>query len=520
MAVKQRTWLMILVMVLVLLAGAPVAPAAETSPEDPYYLSLNDALAGALENNLDFVLSRKDPEIAEQSVEVQAAEFDPTLTATPTYRKSVDEPFNPSNVNESESLAVSTTWSEKLKFGADYSVDFSASKFDASAPIFRIDSAYSSSVTLGLNVPLLRGRGREATTEALVIARSNLEMSREDLRREAHETLRTVEGAYWELAAARRNLEVSRQSLDRAQDFLDLTQKKVDVGTLAPIEITQAEAEVARQEELLIVAETNLENAEDNLRYLLGIPPDDPIWGRRIVPEDQPTFKHRPIELGAAIGEALKARPELVNARQELRNQELSERAAKNRTRHGLNLRTSVTPSGNNFRQDPGPDGIPNTFDDLSVVDGALSEALQEMPEFENYDWSVSVDYSIPIRNRAAKANHRIATLNREKAEVSLRNLERSIRVDVRAAVRAVESGLKRVDAARASVVLERKKLEAEQKKFENGMSTSFEVLEFQNDLASAELTEVNAIIDYNKALVDFERARGTLLEARGLTLE
>ena len=127
--------------------------------------------------------------------------------------------------------------------------------------------------------------------------------------------------------------------------------------------------------------------------------------------------------------------------------------------------------------------------------------------------------FSYPLRNRAAKANYAIAQLNREKSAVDVKNQEQTIRVEVRRAVREVESGKKRVDAARANVVLQRKKLEAEQKKFENGMSTSFEVLTFQNDLADAELAEIRALIDYNKALVALERVKGTLLEARGLTL-
>jgi outer membrane protein TolC len=126
----------------------------------------------------------------------------------------------------------------------------------------------------------------------------------------------------------------------------------------------------------------------------------------------------------------------------------------------------------------------------------------------------------LPIGNRQAKANYAIATLNREKSEVSLQNTEQTIRVDVRTAVRNVASGAKRVAAARSNTVLQKKTLDAEQKKFENGMSTSFEILRIQTDLSNAQLSEIQAILDYNKALADLERAKGTLLEARGLRLD
>ena len=138
----------------------------------------------------------------------------------------------------------------------------------------------------------------------------------------------------------------------------------------------------------------------------------------------------------------------------------------------------------------------------------------------ETTDWSVGLTYGYPLRNRRAKANHAIATLNRQKSETALRNTEQSVRVDVRVAVRNLESGLKRIEAASKNAELQRKKLDAEEKKFDNGMSTSFEVLTFQNDLASAELAAIRARLNHAKSLTAFERAKGTLLEARGLTLE
>jgi outer membrane protein TolC len=129
------------------------------------------------------------------------------------------------------------------------------------------------------------------------------------------------------------------------------------------------------------------------------------------------------------------------------------------------------------------------------------------------------VTYTLPIGNKAAKARHRIAELNREKGSVDVQNQEQTVRVEVRSAVREVESGVKRVAAARKNVELQEKKLEAEQKKFENGMSTSFEVLTFQNDLADAELSMIQAGLDYARSLIAFERSKGVLLESRGLTL-
>ena len=150
---------------------------------------------------------------------------------------------------------------------------------------------------------------------------------------------------------------------------------------------------------------------------------------------------------------------------------------------------------------------------------GGLSDSVTEIPKFRNYDWNVGLVLTYPIGNRREQAGYATTSLTREKAELSLLNTELTIRVDVRTAVRAVESGAKRVAAARANTVLQQKTVDAEQKKFANGMSTSFEVLRIQTDLSSARLAEIQAVTDYNKALAALERAQGTILEARGLSL-
>jgi outer membrane protein TolC len=376
---------------------------------------------------------------------------------------------------------------------------------------------------LGFRLPLLKNFGKEANTASLVIAKRNLDISHEELRRLATTTLRSVEDAYWNLRAAREGQRVALQTLKLSQDLYELNKKKVEVGTLAPIEITQAEANVASNVELTIRGKEAVANSEDNLRHLLAVPKDDPIWVHTIIPTEDPVKDPRAVELDATIVTALQARPEIIEARAALENSALSERAARNAARHQLDLSAGVTPSGNNLIDSirgAGPDGILGTLDDtVTVVTGGIGETYKEVPKFNNYSWNVGLSYAVPIANRAAKANYAIARIDREKQEISVQNTEDVIRLDVRTAVRAVESGYERVTAARKNVELQTKKLDAEQKKFDNGMSTSFEVFTFQTDLRNAQLSLIQALLDYNKSLSDLERAKGTLLESKGLKL-
>ncbi len=525
----MRTWRRWVPGVLSLLAAGPLWAQAPPPPAAEARLSLQECLAMALEHNLDLVLSRVGPQIAAESVQVSEAEFDPAWTSSSSRTETVQEPTNISRPRRFQDTSFSTGFRQRLNFGAQWTVTLGTQRSDVRPPepnIFGFPpTEVDAQLQLQFTLPLLQGFGVEPTQERLLLARGNLLVSREELHRQAQSVIEAVEAAYWDVVAAREALRVAQQALRRAQELLELNRRKVEVGTLAPIEITQAEAGVASQEESVIVAETNLDNAEDELRRLLAIPAGAALWKQRIVPIDEPTVEPRPVDLEAAIERALARRPEVRSARQTLRNRELSERVARNRRRHQLDLSLSFSPNGTDIdeleRTDPGPDGIFGTGDDLvgKLGDASIPDALDELPDIENRRWTAALNYTIPLGNRAARAQYRMASLERQRAELELHNLEQSIVVEVRRAARAVESGFKRVEAARANVVLQRKKLEAEQKKFENGMSTSFEVLSFQADLANAELAEIRARIDYNKALAALERAQGSLLEARGLRL-
>jgi outer membrane protein len=533
----RRTLIVLLAACLVVLVAAPPGPVAQSAAtkteEEGLRMSLADCLRNALENNLDLVIARKDPLIAEQGIEVQKAPFDPTLAATGSYQQGTsDQSITNTDLTEVPPVtsdfslptskrtieSADATWAQKLRFGGTYSAKFAyngtplsrgASVFGAGFLSLYDASSLDRTLTLTFDMPLLRGFGKEVNTADLVLAKSNVDISRQTLLLQSQLTIQQVENAYWDLLAARAAVDVAHESLKLAQDLYDLNKKKVEVGTLAPIEITQAEAGVASREEAVIIAETAVLNAQDNLLRLMAVPKDDPAWSQRILPTDRPEYQARTVDVDATLSKALELRPEIVTARQQLKDSELAERVARHETKHSLSLTAALIPSYS---------ASSNTGSQYTVGASTPQSATDE--KSDSRAWSVGLLYGYPIGNRVAKANYEIATLDRAKAEIGLKNAEQLIRVDVRAAARSVESGVKRVAAARSNSVLQRKTVDAEQKKFENGMSTSFEVLRIQNDLFSAQLAEIQAILSYTKSLADLERAQGTLLEARGLRLD
>jgi len=521
----------------------PVLPPTQEAP-DAVPLSLGDALRTALENNLDIRVQKVSPAIAEQSIQLATAPFDPQVGADYSHSHDKREPFGFDAVTDSsgnivnvltrpDSISkddvVSAFWADRLTFGGDYRVELFSDRTNApqlardprtGALISNIvNPLYTSGINFSFTIPLFKNLGTEVNKLDILIAESNLAVSQQELADRVNRTLQAVEDAYWNLAAAAKAREVALQSRGLAQELLELNRRKVEVGTLAPIEITQAEAGVAQREEGVIVAETARKDAEDQLRALMAIPRDDPRWSKPIAAVEPVEFEHQDVNLEQRIERALSTRPELEAARRSLEARQLSERVAKNQTRPEVNIVGGAQPGpyGNNY-EFTDPSNVtslsqPNEF-------GGRGQSLSEIPDFDNYQFTLGAQFRYSIHNRAAKANLAIAGLDREQAELNIANLEQSISVEVRTAARGVVSGQERIAAARKNVELQERKLDAEKKKFENGMSTSFEVLTFQNDLASAQLSLIQAAIDYQRARVELERSTGTLLEARGMKFD
>ncbi len=517
--------LIYLVTALVGLGASSAQVPTDPAPPDAVRWSLADVLRMALANNLDLLSARKDPAVANLQIDAEDSKFDGVIGADLTYSDGSTDSVITNNTtatslpttSSADGLVANASWTQLLNFGATYAViadyndsndDFARVDQDANGQFLLIQNQATNAkgVNFHWEMPLLQGFGREVNLAPVILARGNFDISLQDLRLQAIRTTQEVENAYWDLLAAQAGLRVANESLGLANDLLVLNKKKVEVGTLAPIEITQADAGVASREEGVILAETAVYNAEDNLRRLLAIPADDPAWSKPIDPVDRPTYEARAVDLQASLASAMEHRSEIATAEQNLKNSELSERVAKNGTWHALRLAADYRPSTSLNDQDA--PATPN------------SPASSTSADNDSQNWRVALTYGYPVGNRQAKASLAIATLNREKSAIALASTEQTVRVDVRTAVRNVQSGAKRVAAARSNATLQRKTVEAEQKKFDNGMSTSFEVLRIQTDLSNSLFAEINAILDYTKALADLERAKGTLLEARGLQIQ
>ncbi len=496
---------------------AQAQPAAEAPAQQTLQLSLDEAVKRALDNNLDIVVDRFNPELAAESVRSAKGYYDPFLSSSLNH-SSTDQkatsPFNGGNYKtDTWTLGVGAPFEPT---GASLQLSLRGTKSDTTNPYTNFNPNYGSVLTLSLTQPLLLNFQVDSPRQQIRIAKKNREISDVQFHATIINTVAAVKGYYYDLIYATDNLAAARRSLDLAKKLLNENEIRVKVGTMAPLDVVEAQSEVAGREADVITAETALGNAEDVLKQAI-FPQNDPaMWNTHVVPTDRPTAEAVPVDVEVAVRVALEKRTDVVAARKGLERADLSLTLARNQLLPQADLVASYGATGTGGTQltrNP-PLGGPV----VSSIPGGYGDALSEMFGLNYPTWSVGINLSYSIPNRSQKAAAAQARITKEQALASFRRLELQVAAEVRTAARGVESGFKAVGATKAARVLQAQRLDAEEKKFAAGMSTNFLVTQAQRDLATAEVTELQAIASYRKSIINFQRVQEAGLSGSGAT--
>lgn len=481
--------------------AAPSTTSANVEVRDnTVQLSLEQAVQIALQQNLGLVAERYTREQRRLGIAQNLGIYDLLTLAnvSATDRQSaVIDATQPASAN-SQNLGFS--FRQLIPTGGVVEVGVDGNRFESDAQTRQAGVSYGSGLDFSFSQPLLRNFGRLATERNIIVARTNSRVSRQEFERQVTLTIQQVVNAYWDLVGAREQLRVARQSLDLARQLHERNQVQVEVGTLAPLELVQSEAAIATNEENIIRNTSNLGDAEDELRRLLNLPPG-PLWETPIAPTTDPDLQERlNPNLNEAILAAYAERPELRTLELQLDQARFDAEFQRNQLKPDLDLVIEY-----DF------DGL-----DLDGVGGAYSSLFGLDFPF----WSASLNFSYPIQNRSARAASAIANLDVERIRTQVEDQRAVISTEVRRAVRAVETAAQQIEAARASRQFQERNLEAQQKRYENGMATSFQITEVQEDLAQALSREVTARIQYRTALTEYYRATGRLLDQQGVAID
>ncbi len=542
-------------------------------------LSLQDAVELALENSVDIAVQRYYPWIADVGILKASAgsagygtpgaaiaassaslnpfafvitSYDPLLTSSAGFddRKTpINNPFISGTGTSASAASIvshtatyNTQYSQYFPTGTGMNVTYNSTRSSNSAAANFFNPAVQSSIFVSFSQNLLSGFGLTVNRRNILIAKNNRKIADLAFAQQAITTTTNTITAYWELVYARENVKVEQQAVSVSEKLFNDNKKQLEIGTMAPLDVTRAEAQLATDRQNLIVAQTVQLQDEQILKNAITRNPLDPrLVNVEIIPTDLPT---PPAQIEApsfeeALKEAFAKRPDLQEQEYNLKNAAIDVRATHNAllptatlsAQYGTvglagdsrQVLTSQTIAGTQMVDANGnpvqvffPVSVPLTTRTNSA---GLGDAMSSAFHNNNPDYGVQMSITIPIRNRSLQADNQRSMLLQRQLQTQMQQLKNAALLDVRNTYIALEQNRARVEAASKARELQQQTFEAEQKKYQLGASTVYQVILTQRDYVAAQGTELRALADLVEARANYERAVGRTLEVNRVTI-
>jgi outer membrane protein len=506
-------------------AGAQTqTPRAAGDTRPVVHLTLEDAVKSALERNLDIAVQRLNPELNDIAYSSIASVYRPNLTSTIGPQSTTVLPTSQTLLG----TGGTTPSTQTLTFngGLAQSIPWGGGTFNASLSNLRRSTTINNSLynplfqsnwNFGYVQPLLRNFRIDSTRQQLQVTKVNRDISDVQLRATITNTLSNVRNAYWDYVFAVEAVQVAQTSLDLATKLVQDNQTRVEVGTMAPIDVVQAQSEQATRRQALVAAEATRRTTELALKRLVVAGTNDPNWNATIDPVDRPDFQPQPIDIEGAVRRALSERTDVEIAKKTVAANDVTLKFLSDQLKPQIDLQANygLQGLGGTQLQRSGVLGGNVT----TTIPGGVGDAFNSLFNNSFPTWTAQLVIAYPLGLSAQKANVARAHVQVNQVQAQLKQVELQVATDVTNAALTSQSAAEGVQAAQAARELAEKKLEAEQSKFEVGMSTNYFVVQAQRDLADARNTELRQILNYRKSLVELERLQQTTLQNLNVTV-
>ena len=468
------------------LESAPISPSPPEIASGPLEVSVEDAILLGLENNRGLAVERLTPPLRRTVEDEERAVFDPTLGGQISKQRSKSDETDTDVVSGNMSI------NQFLPTGTALSLEGSTATTDSS---LSSGTEYASRTELGMTQSLLRGLGAGVNLARLRQARLSTLGSQYELRGFAESLVAEIEKTYWDFSLAQRQIDIFTDSLKLAEQQLNETVERINIGKLAEIELSAARAEVALRQEDLINARSAMATTRLQLLRLLN-PRGEDLWNREIVLINQPIVPDVELDdVNSHVQTAMRMRTDLNQARLQTQQGDLEVVKTRNGLLPKMDLFMTL-----------GRTGYADSFNrSINALDD------------DTYDVMFGLTFEYPPGNRGAEAQHRRALLSLDQQMESVKNLAQLVEVDVRSAYIEVNRAKESVAATAATRTFQEDAALAETEKFRVGKSTAFLVARAQRDLVSSRISETKALTDYLKALIDLYQLDGSLLDRRGI---
>ena len=487
-------------------------------------LSVGDLINLIIQNNLDVGVNRLTPLSSRYLIETMYLPFEPTLHLQATVTRNTSPAT--SQLIGAQSLstlggAYSLGFSQALDTGTTLGVDFVMNRNSSNSAFNTFNPSYTGLLRYSFSQHLLKDYGRVNNRRQIRVAQNNQKISETQFERQLIDLVAQAQRAYWDLVFAAEDIKVKQRSMDLAQKTLSDNEIQVRIGTLAPIDVVQAESEVANRRVQYVTSTYTEVQTQDQVKKLITSQGDPglilaKLIPSQVVPKPQPSDVP-PVE--QAIKIALENRPEIKQLQLDLQNKKIDLEYTKNQLLPSVDLFAAYNQNGvggkETIRSGFGP-----TAPIVAQSEGSIFDAFGQLFGYGYTGYSVGLSVQIPLRNRAAQGENARAMTDERIAEQRITSQAQQIALEVRNALTQVDMNRARIEAATKASELSERRLEAEQKKFDLGASTIRFVLEEQRNVAQAQTDELQAIVNYTKALVDIDRAMGMTLKKNNIEIE
>lgn len=448
--------------------------------------------------------------------------YDPQVTSSLNIEH-LTQPLSNTVVSGVSDLKQNTglanfTYFQAFPSGTSMQVDFNNVRTTDNTTTSTLVPLINSGFRFTFRQRLLSGFGVSPNLRFIRIARNNREISDVAFRNQVIATVSQIQNIYWDLVNAYEDVKVKERSLSLAQKTLTDDKEQVNLGAMAPIEVTRAESEVATRNQELLLSQNELQLQELLIKNAVTRDLSDPLLASAsVIPTDTMSIpeKEPVVPIQDLIGDAQNHRPELAEARMDLNNRDISRKSAANALLPGVDFVSWYGAAALAGVQNPN-----NPTITTPIPSSGFSNAFSSLFRNNSPDYGIGLSLTIPLRNRAAQADQIRSQLEYRQAQLRLQQLQNEIGIEVRNAQFALLQNRARVDTATKARDLARQTFEIEQKKYGLGASTSNAVLQTQRDLAQAESNLVSAMSTYEKSRVELDRATGLTLTATGIQIE
>jgi outer membrane protein TolC len=411
-------------------------------------------------------------------------------------------------------------FSQQLPWGTSVTIDASMNRQSSNSITNTFNPSYQGRLQFTLGQHLLRDRGRFINTRQIISGENNERISEIQFETQIVNLIASAQKTYWDLVFAAEDLKVKQRSLELAEQTLTDNKTKVEIGTLAPIEVKQTESEVANRNLQLIQSRGSLVTSEDQIKKLVSSETDPSLFLVRLATQDTP---RRPDSvtiptLEEAVRIAMENRPELRQAALELKNREIDVEYTKNQKLPLFDVTASFTQNGTGGTRTVRNSAFGGQV--TEIIPGGLWTAFGQLFSYDYKGYSLGFSFTMPLNNKAAKADYERSVNERQLTESRANVTRQQIALEVRNALTQLEQTRATIESSRIARELAEEQVVAEQTRFNLGTSTLFFVLEEQRNVAQAQTTEVQSLVSFNKALVDLDKAMGLTLMKNNIQVE